>query len=391
MENLALLAQIAFIIMLTPIISRVSRLPVSVVEILFGSLAAYFIFIDSSNELFKNLSKIGFLYLMFLAGLEIDIKKFLKSRDMLLKKALIYFGMLYSLSFLIYSIFDLNPIYLVALPIVSLGMIMAMINEHGKEHQWLELALVIGILGELISIVAIVIYDGALTFGLGFEFYKTIFYLVSVLVMAVILYRLLKVLFWWYPELKLLIMPDNDARFQSVRFSIAIFFVMISIMYFLELDMVLGAFIAGLFISNFFEHQKELPHALSTLGFGFLVPMFFIYVGSTLDLEVIFTYDIFINSLWIMVAMVVIRQISSFVAYHSRLGTKATILFGLGDSMPLTFLIAIATIGYQAEAITQNEYFSFVVASLLEGIIIMTIVKIILNYKQKDSLNYEVR
>ena len=87
-------------------------------------------------------------------------------------------------------------------------------------------------------------------------------------------------------------MPHNDTMHQSLRFSMALFFVLIATMQWLEIDMVLGAFIAGIFISNFFAHKKELPHQLSMFGFGFLVPLFFIFVGTTLDLNLVFTTHI---------------------------------------------------------------------------------------------------
>ena len=73
---------------LSPILSRLFKIPTSVVEILLGSLAVWVGFLHVDNEVFKNLAKIGFFYLMFLAGLEIDIQRFLHYRDRFLKKAI---------------------------------------------------------------------------------------------------------------------------------------------------------------------------------------------------------------------------------------------------------------------------------------------------------------
>ena len=73
MENLLFLAQVALLMVISPIISRIFRLPTPVVEILLGSIAVWMGFLHMGNEMFKNLAKIGFFYLMFLAGLEINI------------------------------------------------------------------------------------------------------------------------------------------------------------------------------------------------------------------------------------------------------------------------------------------------------------------------------
>ncbi len=391
MENLIFLAHVVLLMVLSPIISRLFRIPTPVVEILLGSLAVWVGFLHVDNEVFKNLAKIGFFYLMFLAGLEIDIQRFLHYKDRFLKKAILYFFCLYSISFVLYLFFDLSPVYIVAIPIVSLGMIMALINQHGREHRWLELSLIIGVIGELVSIGALVIFDGAITHGLGWHFAKSILILIAVFFATYFLFHFLKILFWWYPELKRIIMPNDDTMHQSLRFSMALFFILIATMQWLEIDMVLGAFLAGIFISNFFAHKKELPHQLSMFGFGFLVPLFFIFVGTTLNLNLVFTPDILTHALWIVLAMVGARMLSSFAAYYSYLGLKETILFSLGDSMPLTFLVAIATIAAKNGAIGENEYASFIVAALMEGVVIMILIQLLMHvfkhYDVKNKIN----
>lgn len=379
MDHLVFLAQIVLLVLLSPVLSRIFRLPTPVVEILLGTFCVWVGFLTIDNDAFKNLSKIGFFYLMFLAGLEINIRKFVYYKSKFLKKALLYFACLYGISFLLYFIFSLSPVYIVAIPIVSLGMIMALINQHGKEHKWLELALIIGVIGELISIGALVIFDGAITHGLGWNFFKSILILCGVLFSAFAFYKILKILFWWYPDLKSLIMPDNDTKHQSLRTSMAIFFILLATMQWLEIDMSLGAFMAGIFISNFFAHKKELPHQLSAFGFGFLVPFFFIYVGTTLNLSLALTPSILLNALLIVFAMVASRMISSFIAYYSYLGFKSTVLFSLGDSMPLLFLVAIATLAMNNGAINTDEYTSFIVAALMEGILIMSLIQLLMH------------
>lgn len=386
MDNFIFFSQLAFLLIVAPIVSKSFRLPIVVAEILLGSIAVWFGFIEIDNELFKNIAKIGFFYLMFLAGLEIDLKRFLLHKDKLLKNAIIYFSTLYGLSFAIYLIFDLNPVYIVAIPIVSLGMIMALINEHGKQYKWLELVLIVGVIGEIISISAIVIYESYIHYGIGIDLYQNVLIFFVVLMALYYSFKLLNLIFWWNPSLKKLIMPDNDDKLQSIRVSVGLFIVLIAIMHLLRIDMVLGAFFAGIYIANFFEHKKELPHILHNIGFGFLVPLFFVYIGTTLDLDLIFSYEIITHALLILVALVTVRAISSFVAYRNYLKPKETFLLALGDSMPLTFLIAIATIAYEGDLISKNEYLSFILAGMLSGVLIMTILKFLISqmYEKKD-------
>ncbi|MDP1785594.1 MAG: cation:proton antiporter, partial [Sulfuricurvum sp.] len=345
MSNTVVIITLSLLIMFSPFLSRVTKMPVVVVEILLGSIAAYFGFLVE-NELFKIIAKVGFLYLMFLAGMEVNLKEFGFAKSSLLRRTIIYFAMLYGCSFGLYFYFDLSAVYLVAFPIFSLGMLMALVKEYGKNQPWLALALNIGIIGELVSIMALTILSGGLEYGYNREFAITLGGLFAFLIGFVLFFRGIRILFWWYPGLKTLIMPHDDGKDQDIRFSMALMFILVAGMLYLKIDVVLGAFLAGTFIATYFKHKTELPEKLSSFGFGFLVPIFFIHVGSTVALDAFTDPKILQMAFFIASAIIGIRLISSLVAYLGYLGLKNTILFSLSDSMPLTFTVAIATLGY---------------------------------------------
>ena len=378
MHNLALFAQVALLILLAPIFARTLKLPVAVVEIVLGAFLAWFGFVDIDNGIFRNIAEIGFFYLMFLAGLEIEIKKFLNLKESFFARVSIYFGSLYGMSVFAYFIFDLSLVYIVAIPTVSLGMIMALINDHGREQKWLDMALLVGAFGELLSIAVLVIFDAAINHGLGLEFYKSIAILLLVLSASYYLFRALNIVLWWFPELGKIIMPEKDNMSQDIRVSMAFFFVFIGIMQYLGIDMVLGSFIAGVFLGNLFSHKVELPHTLNTIGFGFLIPLFFIYIGSTLDLNTLFTEEIILKSLFIVALMVITRIVSVFLAYKKYWSISEGLLFALSSSMPLTLLIAIVTIAMKNNIIDINEYYSFIFAAVLEALIFMVVINFVM-------------
>lgn len=382
MSNTVVIITLSLLVLLSPFLSRVTKIPVVVVEILLGSLAGYFGFLVE-NELFKIIAKVGFLYLMFLAGMEVNLKEFGFAKSSLLRRTVIYFTMLYTCSLGLFFYFDLSSVYLVALPIFSLGMLMALVKEYGKEKPWLALALNIGIIGELLSIMALTILSGGLEYGYNREFAFVLGGLFLFLIGFILFFKGIRILFWWYPGLKILIMPHDDGKDQDVRFSMALMFFMIAMMLYLKIDVVLGAFLAGVFIATYFKHKTELPEKLSSFGFGFLVPIFFIHVGSTLSLNAFTDPLILQSAFFISAAMISIRFISSMVAYSGYLGFKNTILFSLSDSMPLTFLVAIATLGYEANAITHDEYYAFIVASMGSGIFLMLLIKILYTFFNK--------
>jgi Kef-type K+ transport system membrane component KefB len=376
MSNSIVIITLSLLVMFSPFFSRVTKIPVVVVEILLGSVAAYFGLLIE-NELFKIIAKVGFLYLMFLAGMEVNLKEFGFAKSSLLRRTVIYFAMLYGSSLTLFFYFHLSAVYLVTFPIFSLGMLMALVKEYGKHQPWLALALNIGIIGELVSIMSLTILSGGLEYGYNREFAFILGGLFAFMISFVLVFKGMRILFWWYPSLKTLIMPHEDGKDQDVRFSMALMFMMIAVVLYLKIDVVLGAFLAGVFIATYFKHKTDLPHKLSSFGFGFLVPIFFIHVGSTLTLDAFGDPKILMLAFFIASGIIGIRLISSFVAYSGYLGVKNTILFSLSDSMPLTFMVAIATLGYAAKAISHDEYNAFIVASMGSGIFLMIAIKVI--------------
>lgn len=166
--------------------------------------------------------------------------------------------------------------------------------------------------------------------------------------------------------------------------------ILVAIMYFLKIDVVLGAFAAGLFFKMFFYQKHELLEKIESFGFGFFVPLFFIYTGSTVKLEMI-TYDVVHHAIFIMCMIILIRLISSYLAFYKYLKFRQTTLFALSDSMPLTFLVAIAMLTYNYGLITQEEYFSFIIASILDGLILMLLIRklhVIFNISEKKVMKY---
>jgi Kef-type K+ transport system membrane component KefB len=155
-----------------------------------------------------------------------------------------------------------------------------------------------------------------------------------------------------------------------------IFFIMVALMSVLHLEIAFGAFIAGVFIATFFEHKEHLPHKLSTFGFGFLIPIFFIHIGSTFELRFLLMGKLVGQAVAVTTVMIFVRFLASFV-FLKILVFKDRLLFALSHSMPLTLLIAISTLAMQYKAISEFNYYVLILASLMEVIVSMVAIKMI--------------
>jgi len=378
MAELQLIIIISILLLIAPFISNILNLPIAVVEISMGAIIGSLgLFHDS--HLFELLAEVGFLYLMFLAGMEVNLKELFKIDKKIFLLGGVFIGLLYLLTIVFIKFLGFSNIFIVILPMLSVGLIVSVQKEVGKQ-EWINFAITIGVIGELVSILVLTIISGIFELGVGIELYKSIFTLFLLIAILVSGFYLIKTLFWWFPTIKHYMMPDDDKYNQDIRISFALFFIMISIMLFLHLDVVLGAFVAGMFITSFFEHNIELEHKLSPFGFGFLITIFFIHVGSTFNLEYLLHLEVLEITIIIVTLMFLIRIVSSFV-FYKILDKKELLLFSLSLSMPLTLLIATATLAYQAKSIDLIHYNSFILASIVEVLISMIGIKFLLKKK----------
>jgi len=373
-NEISIIIILSLIIFSSPLLSKITKIPTIPIEIFLGSIAVS-VGIIQEHYIFTLVAELGFLYLMFLAGLEVDLKRLLKISPNLLKKGLIYSLLMYAIAALFTWSFGLSKIFIVIFPLISIGLLAVLKKEYGNTP-WLQLAFTVGLIGEIISIIVLAAVSAGLEYGLGPEFYESLISLGIVFIVMIAMYYFFHNLLWWNPELKTYLMPKNDNQEQDIRVSMSIFFVMIAVMLFLHLEVVLGAFIAGVFIRTFFEHNKELPHKLEHFGFGWLVPIFFVWIGTSFELKSLFLPNLITTALLITFGMILIRFLSSLV-FVKEIGLKNSSLMALSHSMPLTLIIAVATLAVHNHSISQFYYYAFILSAIFEVILCMIFIRII--------------
>ena len=383
MNEITLLFTLSAALWVAPYLASFLRIPAAPVEILLGSLLAW-IGLIGYHAYFDLIANVGFLYLMFLAGLEVNLKQITGSPRSTLKKALLFVMALGILGGMGGMLLGLNPIVILTLPLVSIGLLASLSKTYGKEAPWLQLAFMVGVLGEIVSIAALTIFDAASTVGFGAKLAWEIGYLLLFIAGIYLLYRLLQRLFWWYPEIKSILMPRLGTSDQDVRLAMALFFILIAVMLILHLELALGAFIAGVAISAFFHHEKELEAKLSSLGFGFLVPLFFMHVGASFDLASLRTPTVITGALTITAVVFGIRILAAFFL-RTLIDKRSAIMVSLALSMPLTLQVAVATIGYTTQHIGLLTYYQLILASLFEVILAMVAIKLLQSRANKEG------
>lgn len=381
-EDVTLIITIAIIIVFSPFFAKLLKLPTTPVEIILGSVLAYLGFIHDGH-LFEIAAEIGFLYLMFIAGTEINLKNILKTPKTIMQRVMLYLALLYGFSITFSLYFELDNIFILLLPLISVGLIATLIKEYGKTP-WLNIAMTAGAIGEVASIAILTITSAGLKSGIGLELFKILFALILFLIIMYFIFRAIQLLFWWYPEFSKILMPQEDNQEQDIRLSLAIFLLLVASMLYLNLELAFGAFLAGIFVPTFFEHKHNLPEKLASFGFGFLIPIFFIHIGTTFDLNALSLDGLISKAFLIMLVMVSMRVLASLV-FVQKLGFVGSILMGLSHSMPLTLLIAMATLAFNANSIDQLHYYAFILAALFQVLGVTITIKLINNTKKRKE------
>ncbi|MFC2159443.1 cation:proton antiporter [Actinomycetota bacterium] len=354
-------------ITIAPIIARYTHIPVIVIELIMGIIMGRSLLdIIPSNALFDFFSSFGLIFIMFLAGLEMDFSKIKKS---ITKTAVIA---LFSLAVPFFSGFYIAP-YLGIHPLIlgsvicttSLGLILPICREleHHKEFAKVLFGSVI-----LIDILSIFILSFSIIYIRGnfnFTFYYSTILLLVLFILPIVLNRsnVKKKISDWI---------EQKSRFAiMVRFSFALLVILAAVSEELGFHSIVGAFIAGLIISEITPKACQLEAKLESFGYGFFIPFFFILVGSRIDIPILFSSLATIRVLLIILTIALLSKFISvtLVTRVLQFNWKESLSMGFLHTARLSLIIAVAEIGRELNLVDENLFSSFMIVAMVSAII----------------------
>ena len=176
----------------------------------------------------------------------------------------------------------------------------------------------------------------------------------------------------------------------GVRLVVLVLAALVALSLVLDLDMLLGAFTAGvlyrLLISGAPEHDVEIMEGkVEALGYGFLVPIFFIYTGVTYDLEALFADPWTLALLAISIVMLlVVRGVPSLLAAppgSSRADLVATAFFG---ATGLPIIVAVTAIGVDQGDLSTGTAAALVGAGML-SVLLFPLIALAVRRRSPDA------
>jgi Kef-type K+ transport system membrane component KefB len=358
-------ALLLLIILLMPILLKKIRIPGIVGLILAGvAIGPKGFHVIELDAAIKLLSTIGLLYIMFLAGLEIDFRDFQRNRN----KSLVFGFLTFSIPL---SIGTFTTLYVLNFPFNSALLLASMYATHtlisypivSRLGVTKNEAVTITVGGTIITDTAALLLlsfitatakggtwdDIALKMGLSF----TIFLIVVMGIFP-------RIARWFFKNV------ESEGASQYI-FALLVVFASAVMAELANVEPIIGAFMAGLVLNRLIPHSSVLMNRVNFVGNALFIPLFLISVGMRVDLSVLFAD---INSWKVAITIITVAYLTKWLAafitqkiFHYS-ATERRIIFGLGSSHAAATL-AIVLIGFDLKLFD---------ASVLNGTILMILV-----------------
>lgn len=373
---LLLVVLLAFVVPI--VLARYRRVPVVVGEILAGILVgpSFLGFVRGDEPTLELLAEIGFAFLMFMSGLEIDFSLLFASMPGKRRNGIGSFWtsiLSFVLTILLASILGIglarygfvrDPwIMTLILSTTSLGIVVPVLKERQIAATQLgQTILLSAILADFLTMFFITVYVAVRSTGLTLN----ILLILALFIPVFLLYRL-GVRQLRRPAVQRLIEDLADATAQiKVRGAFAIMIAFVVLAELLGAELILGAFLGGVLAALLSGPDDEkLRYKLDAIGFGLFIPIFFIYVGIGFDLKAFLQNP----SAWLLLPLLLAAafaiKILSTLVFRFSFSWKESLASGMLLSARLSLIIAASSIGLRLGAISQSTNAAIILVAVL--------------------------
>jgi Kef-type K+ transport system membrane component KefB len=342
MEHATSIILIAVAAFLLPLIAGKLRVSAVTLEIVFGILVGpYALSLVEQSEMLDFLAEFGFFLLMFLSGFEIDFASIEKQGGRRLAQGALTFVLTLALSYWLSNALGYGIFVTFLLATTSVGLVVPILRNTRRTATPLgQFILISALLADFLTLVGVTVLALTHEHGLGWRVLNIPMLLIIIIITLVILKRVV----WWHPEWFERLFSSSDPSEMGIRASLALMFVIVGLSYALEVEPILGAFLAGTIFAFVFRHRGSLEQQLSGFSYGFLIPVFFINVGLSFDLTAMMDPGILLLALQLIGAAVAVKVLPPFLMLRG-IPLRETLAAGVLLSARLSLVIAVATIG----------------------------------------------
>ncbi|MGW9985312.1 cation:proton antiporter domain-containing protein [Staphylococcus cohnii] len=351
---------------LTPILInrlRITFLPVVVAEILMGILIGHsFLNIVERDAMLNILSTLGFIFLMFLSGLEIDFKAFKKDKGSSedkdkskepghLQLALTVFlfimiiSIVFAYAFKWFGLIDDVLLMIIIISTISLGVVVPTLKEMNIMRTTIgQFILLVAVLADLVTMILLTAY-GTLHASGGASLW-----LIGSLVVFALVFYLLGGIFKKAQFLQKLM--DGTTQI-GIRAVFALIIMLVALAEGVGAENILGAFLAGVIVS-LLGPDEDMVEKLDSFGYGFFIPIFFIMVGVDLNIPMLIKEPSLLLIIPFLILAFVVSKLIPVFYLRRWFDMKTTISSAFLLTSTLSLVIASAKIAEKLGTISSE-------------------------------------
>ena len=273
------------IILLAPILLKRLNIPGIIGLIISGVvIGPHGLHLLDNNAAINLFSTIGLLYIMFIAGLELDLNEFKANRNKSLTFGLFTFALPLALGFPVchYLLgYDFNASFLTASMFATHTLVAYPIVSRMGVSKNQAVAITVGgtILTDTAVLIILAVIIGNSHGTLDMDFWIKL--VISLAVFSAIMFLLIpRIAKWFFRKL------ENEKHSHYI-FVLTVVFLAAFLAELAGVEAIIGAFVAGLALNKLIPHSSALMNRIEFIGNSLFIPFFLISVGMLVDVGVL--------------------------------------------------------------------------------------------------------
>ena len=358
---------VLLMILLSPIIMGRLRIPHIIGMVLAGVIVGkYGLNILERDASFELFGRVGLYYIMFLAGLEMDMEGLKKNRTRVivfgLLTFLVPFAMTYFMGVSLLSYTPLAALLLSAIMASNTLIAYPIVGRYGlTRHTSSTLSVGSSMMALFMALIVMASIVNSFQGGVGIGFW--VLFVVKFFVYSIGLILVIPRLTRWF------LRRYSDAVMQFI-FILAVVFLSAALSDAVGLEGIFGAFLSGLILNRFIPRVSPLMNRIEFTGNALFIPYFLIGVGMLINVRLLFQGT---HILWVVFCLVLFGTLGKAVAAYLAVGVfrmprlAGHMMFGL-TSAHAAGAIAMVMVGRRLEISPGVYLFG---DEVLNGIVIM--------------------
>lgn len=367
-EPILVFTLVLFIVLIIPILLRKTIIPsivgLIIAGIIIGPFAANIV---DKNDTLNLFSQVGLLYIMFLAGLEIEITSFLKNRN----KSIVFGLLSFILPFLFGFFTGQHLLGLSVVPSILVGIMLASntliaFPLAGRLGITKTPAVNIAISGTVIADTIVLIILAFVSSSLqNVEGESAMWkFLVSFSIfLFVMFYVLPKICRWFFKNITF----DGTLQFL---FTLSVLFLSSLGAEMAGAEPIIGAFFAGLSLNRLIPASSTLMNRIDFVGNTLFIPFFLLSVGMLFDFKILLSgyLPVLYAAIFVIIG-ILSKWLAAFGTKVIFKQTKAEMntTFALTSARTAATL-AIAMVGLEYDLITEDFFNSIILLILVTSL-----------------------